>query len=354
MSLINKMLRDLDQRQATAAERAGLAASQVRALPPERRFPWSRLALVLGGAAIGAAALWLLLDSQGTLPSSVSPAVSPLMPEPEPPASAASAPAIAMPALVVPMPAEVSEAEATPAKPVELASIETLQLDLRLSQPAPVRREPRPATATAKLPADAESAPIDKRLHDASVGSSAEAEYRKAMAMFRQGRVGEALTGFQAALRLDGRHVAARQALLSQFMEQRRWTEAQALAAEGLAGDPAQSGWAMILARLQVEQGQLAEAQETLARHAGHAERSPDYQAFHALLLQKLQRPKEALERYRAAVALRPGEGRWWYGLGLALDADQRPQEAREAFRQSLEAGNLPAELAAGVEHRLR
>ncbi len=85
-----------------------------------------------------------------------------------------------------------------------------------------------------------------------------------------------------------------------------------------------------------------------------HGERSADYQAFHGLLLQKLQRPKEAVDRFRAATSLRPNEGRWWYGLGLALEADQRPQEAREAFRQALDTGNLPAELAVASEHRLR
>jgi MSHA biogenesis protein MshN len=110
----------------------------------------------------------------------------------------------------------------------------------------------------------------------------------------------------------------------------------------------------MAQARLQVEQGQLAEAEATMARHGQYAERNADYQAFHALLLQKLQRPKDAAERFRAAVALRPGEGRWWYGLGSALETDQRPGEAREAFQKARDAGNLSAELAALVEQRLR
>jgi MSHA biogenesis protein MshN len=174
------------------------------------------------------------------------------------------------------------------------------------------------------------------------------------MAAFRQGRSSEAVPAFQNVLRLDGHHVAARQALLSLLMEQGRWPEAQTLASEGLAVDPAQPGWAMIVARLQVEQGQVAAAQETLARHAAHGERSADYQAFHALLLQKLQRPKEAVDRFRVATGLRPSEGRWWYGLGLALEADQRTQEAREAFRQARETGNLPAELATALEQHLR
>lgn len=342
MSLINKMLRDLDERQASVAERAGLAANQVRALPPERRFPWSRVLLVLAGVLVGATGLWLLPDGRPR-PPAVPPMAAPASP-------------IAMPSLMVPMPAEERQ-EPAPAR------VESLQLDLRLSQPsappqppAPVRGEPTgPAPiATAKPLADAAPAAIDKRSHEGPGGGSAEAEYRKAMAAFRQGRSSEALPGFQNALRLDGHHAGARQALLSLLMEQGRWPEAQALASEGLGLDAAQPGWAMIVARLQVEQGQVAAAQETMARHAAHGERSADYQAFHALLLQKLQRTTEAVERFRVATGLRPTEGRWWYGLGLALEADQRPQEAREAFRRARETGNLPPELAAALEQHPR
>lgn len=365
MSLINKMLRDLDQRQASAAERAGLAAGQVRALPPERRFPWSRSLLVLAGAVVGAAGWWLLSDGQTRTRMPVTLAApAPLAPStpaqpPAPPAAepALPGPAVAMPALVVPMPGEEHEEHGEHDKPAAAARIESLQLDLRLSQPpAPVRGEPaRPEAPTrVRVPVDTVPAVIDKRPHDTPGGNSAEAEYRKAMAAFRQGRSSEALPAFQNALRLDGHHVAARQALLSLLMEQGRWPEAQVVASEGLAVDAAQPGWAMILARLQVEQGLVTAAQETMARHAAHGERSADYQAFHALLLQKLQRPREAVDRFRAATSLRPNEGRWWYGLGLALEADQRFQEAREAFRQARETGNLPAELAAVLDQHLR
>jgi MSHA biogenesis protein MshN len=358
VSLINKMLRDLDERQATEAERAGLAG-RVRALPPARRFPWSRVVLVLAGAAAGAAGLWLLLDSQGMAPvtpnvrpaSAVAPIPSPAV-MPELPAQV-----FAMPALVVPMPNEERESTAsaeTASKPSPV-SVESLQLDVKLSQ-LPVQRSEaaKPGASAGRSIGDTDTAAIDKHPHDAPAGNVAEPEYRKAMAAFRQGRASEAMAGFQAALRLDARHVAARQAMLSQLMEQQRWPEAQTLAAEGLALDAAQPGWAMILARLQVEQGQLADAEGTLAHHATQGARSADYLAFHALLLQKLQRSKEAVEQFRAAAALRPDEGRWWYGLGMALEADRRPIEAREAFRQARDAGNLPAELAATLDQRLR
>jgi MSHA biogenesis protein MshN len=304
VSLINQMLRDLDERQASALERNGLA-TQVRALPRETHFPWASVLPIAFGVTIAAAGIWLAHDA-------ASPAAAPATSAAPLPIAPPQAAAMAMPVLVVPMPAETVEAvpEST-AAPVA----ESLQLDYRISQP------PRPADAPAAAMPTPATAPtqIDKRPL-APPANTAEGEYRRALAAYRQGRPNEAAEGFQNVLRLDARHVSARQALLSLLLEQRRWPEAQAAAAEGLALVPAQPGWAMILARLQVEQGQLAEAEQTMATHAAHGARSPDYQAFHGLLLEKLQ----------------------------------RPQEARAAFTRARDLGNLSPDLAAAVEQRLR
>jgi MSHA biogenesis protein MshN len=182
----------------------------------------------------------------------------------------------------------------------------------------------------------------------------AENEYRKAMADVRRGATGDGIAGLRRALLSEPRFNVARQALLSLLVEGQQWADAQTVCSEGLALDPRQSSWAMLLARLQLERGDQAGAAATLAQYAGGADRNADYQAFHALLLNRLQKPKEAAERYRAAVALRPTEGRWWYGLGMALEADQRPDESRQAFQKAREAGNLPADLASAVEQKLR
>lgn len=307
MSLINQMLRDLDERQASALERGGLAR-QVRALPREKRFPWASVLPILVGTVIGATGIWLAFDASQPAAPAPSPVVAP------PPAPIAPAPLpVALPPLVVPMPTEQAEAvvDVAAAEPVAPPVTESLQLDTRLS------RVPERAASTP--PAAAPAAQINKRPL-VQVVESAEGEYRKAMAAYRQGRSAEAIDGFHAALRLDPRHIAARQSLLSQLLEQQRWPDAQKVAAEGLALHPGQAGWAMILARLQVEQGQTAEAEQTMAAHAQHGERSPDYLAFHGLLLEKLQ----------------------------------RPQEARVVFMKARDLGNLPPELATAIEQRLR
>ncbi len=210
------------------------------------------------------------------------------------------------------------------------------------------------ADASKDLPMAADPASIDKRSRTSPAHDIAETQYRRALAALRRGATTEAVEGLHAALRSDAGHVSARQALLSLLVERQQWGEAQMLMEEGLTLDPTQTGWAMALARLQFENGRLADATETLARYARYADQNADYQAFDALLLEKQKRYREAGERYHAALALKPAESRWWYGLGLLLDADQKPQEARDAFLKARELGNLPPVLAAAVEQRLR
>ncbi|MBU1236897.1 MAG: tetratricopeptide repeat protein [Gammaproteobacteria bacterium] len=324
MSLINQMLRDLDERQASALERGGIAA-QVRALPREKRFPWASMLPVAVGGTVGVVGIWLAVSASSppiyhtaTVASSPSPITA----------------AMAMPMLAVPMPVEPRATEEPVAEPrvgepAGSSAADTLQMDFDLSRlpsrskpaaPVAVVAAPAPAPAVATTPIpDGRPAQIEKHPRSGPT-ETADSEYRKALASYRQGRPNEAAEGFQAALRLDGRHVSARQALLSLLLEQRRWQEAQAVATEGLALLPAQPGWAMILARLQVEQGQVEQSERTMATYAAHGAQSADYLAFHGLLLERLQ----------------------------------RPQEARAEFARARDLGNLPPELAAAIEQRLR
>ena len=87
---------------------------------------------------------------------------------------------------------------------------------------------------------------------------------------------------------------------------------------------------------------------------AAAGERSADYQGFTAALLNRAGRHREAAEHYRAATKLAPNDGRWWAGLGIALDAEGKTTEAREAYQKASGLPGLPAELALHIEQRLR
>ena len=362
MSLVNKMLQDLDQRHASELEKQGISR-QVRTLPVPQAFPWKGLVLACIGALAGALIVWLI--------TSWRPESKPIASSPQ---ATTSAVALAPPPVSIPLPSfppdesepiqPVAKPAPAPHKQVQLPAPRSgrheplLKLDHSLDMDTTERRHAAsPATAADR--GNASETPsgnsvIEKQPRTALISDAADAEYRKGMNSIRRGAVAEAVVALRAALKIDAHHVAARQALLSLLVDQKQWKEAEATSLDGLALDPKQIGWAMLAARLQVERGDNPTALKTLDQYAQYAERNADYMGFHALLLQKSNRLPEAVERYRAALALKPDQGRWWYGLGLALEAGQRPSEAKDAYTQARSSGNLPADLAAAVEQKLK
>lgn len=104
-----------------------------------------------------------------------------------------------------------------------------------------------------------------------------------------------------------------------------------------VARDPSRLAAAMRLARLHVAAGQWDVAWRVLERSAPHAAKDAEYQGFAGTVLRQLQRAPEAAEAYRRAIALQPDEGRWWVGLGLALEDARRHKEAKQAFAAARE-----------------
>ncbi|MFY9328017.1 MAG: tetratricopeptide repeat protein [Georgfuchsia sp.] len=356
MSLVNKMLRDLDERRASELEKQGMSR-HVRTLPVSRHVvQWKGVALTCAGALFGALIVWLLTGRQetNTMASAQEPVPTVAVPLPVTVTPPIENPApIANPALVPfkpiqqPAPPPSSKQESSPKSdhPVEAHTSES------------PKAAPTPIVAARKNVSEAPpSTPpvIEKQPRTPVVAEAANAEYLKGMNAIKRDALDEAAAALRSALRIDAHHALARQALLSLLVSQKQWNEAETTGLDGLLQDPKQSGWAMLAARLQVERGDIPTAIKTLDQYAQYATKNPDYMVFHALLLQKSNRLPEAIERYRAALAFKPDEGRWWYGLGLALEAGQQPAEAKQAFMQARASANLPADLVTAVEQKLK
>lgn len=335
MSLINKMLQDLDAR-AGQPGAAPLPADVRLAPAPEARARWVRGALL--GAALGAVGAAGLIGWRA-------------MGEPQAPAVAAApvqAAPVALPvALPVAAPAQV--AEVAPPPPVPLPEPEPA--------PEPVQAPPAPRQesmrATVK-PAPAPRKPVAPAAVNGRSETTAqrtENTYRRALLVLEDGRVTEAIATLQAALKIDPRHEASRQTLVGLLIEARRPDEAMRQLQAALTLDARQPSLAMLLARLQVERGGPALA--TLMRTLPHAAGNGEYHAFLAGVLQREGRHREAAEHYQAALRTAPGNGVWWMGLGISLQAEKRDAEAVAAFWQALGSGTLSPELTAFVERRL-
>jgi len=158
----------------------------------------------------------------------------------------------------------------------------------------------------------------------------------------------------RSALSIDPLGDKARQALLGLYINGGRREEAELLLDERLRLDVKQAGFALALARLQLERGASNEALATLERSLSVGQASADYQAMLANALGRLGRHREAAERYQAAARLAPRNPVWLMGMGIELRADNRLTEARAAFQQARELGGLNPQLAGFVEQQLR
>lgn len=187
-----------------------------------------------------------------------------------------------------------------------------------------------------------------------SPAQQADAEFQKASGLAQQGNITDALAGYEAVLRLNPGHDAARQALVALLLENKRNTDAERILHDGIKSRPEQASFAMLLARLQVERGAVAEALATLEKSLPFADRQADYQAFFAALLQRQNRHNEAIAHYQIVLQLAPNNAIWLMGYGISLRAVQRNAEAKDAFKRALEAQTLSPELREFVQQKLK
>jgi MSHA biogenesis protein MshN len=109
----------------------------------------------------------------------------------------------------------------------------------------------------------------------------------------------------------------------------------------------------MVLARLEVERGDVTSAINTMVGVLPYVKSDPDFHAFLAALLQREGRHREAVDYYRAALRGVPGNGVWMMGLGISLRASNQSAEARDTFQRAIESKQLSPELQEFVERQL-
>ena len=357
MSLINRMLQDLDRRQALDTAAATVVrASTVK--PRSREWFWRALVVLLtvalawvGWVAIQllprkplATDLAFLAASEARARTAVKPAAPPVpVAEPAPPAP------VAPPAQEsAPVAAEVPAPAAPPAPPAD-----TLRLATELQTPV-VERAPAPTPPKA-APAEkpAAKASVDKRERARSANDNAETHFRRAALLLNHGRVSEAEEQLRAALHADPRHAAARQAYVSLLLDQQRVSTARRVLQEALALEPAQATFALALARIPATERDYGGALAVLERAASVGQ-GADFQAVRGAMLQRLGRHDEALVAYQNALRDGMPPATAWIGYAISLEALGKRSEAAQAYRRALTVGPIAAEAREYAESRAR
>jgi MSHA biogenesis protein MshN len=354
MSLINKMLQDLDARGGTQGA-AGAPLNVRPVLHDERRAPL----LAAGGALLLAALVaggyygWRALQRPRAAVVSAPTPITPVKTVLLAPLAKPPVPAIPVPPPEVPPPPEPTSAPEPVVKAprAHVAKADPGDKDEHIERRKQQRGEKLRLAAEKKADA-ARAEPPAANNRGLNAQQRAEAEYRRALATLQEGRTGDAIASLEQALQIEPRHEAARQTLVGLLIENKRPDEAARQLQQGLGADPRQPALAMLLARLQIERGWTGI--ETLQRTLPYATGNAEYHAFLAGALQRQQRHREAAEQYQAALRAMPNNGVWLMGLGMSLQAEKRNPEALEAFQKARAAANLSPELQAFVDRKLQ
>jgi MSHA biogenesis protein MshN len=398
MSLINQVLLDLEKRHASESELKSLPP-YVRAVPGR---PQSAIRMYVAAAIVVMAlvAIAVILYGGALAPGNDAPQIisRPTMlptPDPVPAPKQAVAPPSAQPpeqtaafkpvsrlsdelSLIAP-PSVRNEKPVVAGRSAKTAVAPAIAEDVAAPQAeklqAPAAEKPSKPDAPAKpevltkpgvpvaepvtLPspvAAADSAPaaIDKQMREVSPSERAEIAFRRGVTQIQEGRANAAELDFRDALKQDPAHAGAGQALLGLLLDSGRNSEAEELLHKTLEINPRQPRHAMVLARLEVERGEVTGAINTMVGALPYVQSDPGFYAFLAALLQREGRHREAADYYRTALRGVPGNGVWMMGLGISLRASNQSAEARGAFQRAIDSKQLTPELQEFVERQLR
>lgn len=322
MSVINKMLRDLDQRRASTLDpalRSGTTTASIRTVVLPVRSTRLSLWWTAGGAGLAmlaALAWWVAAQPvSGPAASDVVPAPEPLrspvaaempMAVPAPPAAPASSTPVnaavasaTNPPVVkqelAPSPAPV--AAPAPAKPAQVAAAE---LKLLPATPGPATLMPPPPVAAA--------VPAKQPVSSAVVTSNSVPE--SAVVAQRQQNATRDVLAQAQALYNSGSADAAIQLLQDSLLTAER------------ASPPAAASTLLPLvrelARMELAQGRASAVLELLGRLEPLIAGQPDLWAVRANAAQRLGRHQEAIQYYTSALQSRPSEQRWLLGSAVS------------------------------------
>ena len=365
MSVINKMLQDLDKRIGRPGGES-LQGDAIRSVKP--RSPWrlrrNTVFPLLGLAVVTVAgAWWLQQRDRGVEASRV------IVPAPPVPVVAKTPPPAAPAVPSVPEVAVAGSTESATVAAPQQASVSASAA----AGPAPDAAVPPKLVASAAPPpmasASAASAPdkVETPRPSRSAVASAKAEsgktyspaqlsanlFSEAVLLDQQGRQQEAKAPLQRLLAANPLDLKAREMLIQLQLDTGQVEQARSLLAEGRLLFPEQTSFTLALARLEVESGDANRAIHLLETDHSSAREEPQFQAFLAALLLRVERYDEAVQHYLVALRSDPANASWLVGVGVALEGLGKRVDAAEAYRRADGSANLTPEMAAFLTERL-
>ncbi len=157
---------------------------------------------------------------------------------------------------------------------------------------------------------------------------------------------------FEEVLLVLPEHKVARKQLAALWFGRKSYQAALNLLSQGIALTPDDSEYRLMKARIYLIQGQRQAAVNTLKALADLAD--VEYQALLATNAQQTKQYQLAIDAFNILVKLQPTVGRWWLGLAVALDSDGQFTQAAIAYNKVKESDGLSESAQQFARQRLQ
>ncbi|WP_434358270.1 tetratricopeptide repeat protein [Parasalinivibrio latis] len=179
----------------------------------------------------------------------------------------------------------------------------------------------------------------------------AEVELEKATKYRSEGDSRRAIKHLETALKYQPDRRDIRQGLASLYYGRGDVRTALNVLQEGLSRDDPDGLVRLTLAKLLVSESQTRAALQTLKTVPVAA--STEFMAVRGALAQQLKESDIALNSYEMLVKAEPYDGRWWMGLGIALERLEKGDKAKDAYQQALSLGRISGKSQQFIQQRL-
>ncbi|MFT6896123.1 MAG: MSHA biogenesis protein MshN [Paraglaciecola sp.] len=162
-----------------------------------------------------------------------------------------------------------------------------------------------------------------------------------------------AIEGLQQLLGSEPTNLRARKKLASLLFAENRIDQAKLVLQQGLSLHPAQGDLRLMLAKLLVQQDSGDSAIQLLLDYSPSAAAQPNYYAYRGALAQRLERFSQAQQDYLLLSKADSSKAKWWLGLAIAQDSQGNDHDARQSYARADDRGQLSPQVIQFVQKRM-
>ncbi|WP_395339854.1 tetratricopeptide repeat protein [Ningiella sp. W23] len=165
--------------------------------------------------------------------------------------------------------------------------------------------------------------------------------------------IGAAISALSTLVELYPQDSRARKQLASVLFSRQAYEQASIVLKAGLPHAPADSDMRVMLARLLYKTGEYSQALQTLKSHPYPHLADIELISFRAALGERMGEYSSAYEDYTLLTTREPNNAKWWLGLGVSQDKLSMSAQAIESYYQVQNLNQLPTDVNQFVEQRI-